>query len=239
VPSRRVLIVQEATHARVLQANLEQHGYRTCLADSALDCDGREFSERFDAILMDTILPDCDGVELCRHLRRDGVGSPILMMSTIHSVSAKVEALDAGADEYLTRPLELAELLARLRSLLRRSKAVTDAVIRSEDLVMDLYEHRVTLAGSPIKLTAKEFALLHYMMRNPRRLLTRTMIHEEVWDVNYLEGSNVIDVYVSSLRRKVDRDPHRRRIETVIGSGYRFVDRPVTSEARMPMTSAG
>ena len=170
------------------------------------------------------VLSDRDGVSLCRSLRRQKVTIPILMLSAPTSTEHKISCFDAGADDYLTKPFQLDELLARLRSLLRRSQAVEGAVLRSGDLVMNLLERQVTLGEDTVKLPAKEFELLEYMMRNPRRLLTRAMISESVWNMNYEPCSNVIDVYVSSLRRKVDRDPAHRRIETVIGSGYRFLD---------------
>jgi DNA-binding response OmpR family regulator len=170
------------------------------------------------------MLPDGDGVELCRQLRRQKVATPILMLSALSSTEDKVAGLDAGADDYLTKPFQLDELLARLRSLLRRAQATEGAMLRSGDIVMDLHERRITIRGATVKLSVKEFALLEYMMRNPRRLLTRTMISESVWDMNYEPSSNVIDVYVSSLRRKIDLDAKLPRIETVIGSGYRFID---------------
>jgi DNA-binding response OmpR family regulator len=146
------------------------------------------------------------------------------MLSALGSTQQKVAGLDAGADDYLSKPFQNDELLARVRSLLRRTQASEGAVIRSGDLVMDLQEHRVRQGGVEVKLSAKEFALLEYMMRTPGKLLTRTMISESVWDMNYEASSNVIDVYVSSLRRKIDSGSATRHIETVIGSGYRFVE---------------
>ena len=235
-PPGRILVVEDRSRAQPIQLSLEEHGYRTHVAGSALECEGLDFTARFDAILLNAVLPDCDGVDFCRRLRQHDIGTPILVLSTVDSIAAKVRVLDAGADACLTVPLQTEELLARLRSCLRRFKVVTGTVIRSGDLVMNLEEHRVTLADVLVTLTSKEFALLHYMMRNPRKLLTRAMLVESVWDTNYIAGSNVVDVYVCSLRRKVDRDPHRRRIETVIGSGYRFVD---NAEERMPTTSVG
>lgn len=151
------------------------------------------------------------------------VAAPILILADSTSTAAMVAGLDAGADDYLEQPFAMDGLLARLRSLLRRSRSSERSLLRSGSLVMNLDEHRVTLGGAQVKLSAKEFALLEFPMRNPRLLLTRTMIGESVWDVNYNSDSNVIDVYVSSLRRKVDRGPCKR-IETVIGCGHRFLD---------------
>jgi DNA-binding response OmpR family regulator len=165
-----------------------------------------------------------DAAHLCRELRRQQVAVPILILAEQASTAAKIAGLDAGADDYLAGPDPMAELLARLRSLLRRSTASEGSILRSGDLVMNLAEHRVTLAGVRVKLSAKEYALLEFMMRNPRRLLSRAMIAASVWDMNHEAGSNVIDVYVSALRRKIDRDPAQPRIETVIGCGYRYLD---------------
>lgn len=221
----RVLLVEDnAKLAQTIKTNLEQQGYSVDVARNAAQGDELAVVEHHDVILLDVMLPDGDGVELCRQLRRQKVAAPILMLTALGTTEHKVAGLDAGADDYLTKPFQVDELLARLRSLLRRSQSTESAVLRAGDLVMNLWERRVSVDGSPVTLSAKEFALLEFMMRNPGRLLTRTMISESVWDMNYESSSNVIDVYVSSLRRKVDRGPTKRRIETVIGSGYRFLD---------------
>jgi DNA-binding response OmpR family regulator len=221
----RILVVDPREGAaRTLQHALQGQGYAVDVAHTAATGDEIAVVDHHDVIILVDVARGFDGAELCRELRGQGVTAPILIVSEETSTAAKISGLDAGADDYVTAPYVFAELLARLRSLLRRSRASEGAVLRAGDLVMDLREHEVTLAGTRVKLTAKEFALLEYMMRNPRRLLTRTMISESVWDMNYESASNVIDVYVSSLRRKVDTDPARPRIETVIGSGYRFVD---------------
>lgn len=221
----RILLVEDNVKlAEAIANSLSQQGYTVDVAHSAAAGDQAGVIEHHDAIILDVVLPGTDGASLCRQLRQQGVTAPILILSGLSTTEDKVAGLDAGADDYLTKPFQPEELQARLRSLLRRSQASEGSVLRSGDLAMDLREHQVTLAGTPVKLSAKEFALLEYMMRNPRRLLTRTMISESVWDMNYESSSNVIDVYVSSLRRKVDRDPARPRIETVIGSGYRFHD---------------
>jgi two-component system copper resistance phosphate regulon response regulator CusR len=227
----RILLVEDNPKlVETVETSLAQQGYTVDVARSAAEGDQLAV-EHHDLIILDVMLSGGGGVELCRKLRRQKVAAPILMLSVLDSTGDKVAGLDAGADDYLTKPFQVDELLARLRSLLRRSQAMEGAVLRSGDLVMDLHEHQVTLGGAAVKLSAKEFALLEYMMRNPRRLLTRTMISESVWDMNYESSSNVIDVYVSSLRRKVDRGSQPPRIETVIGSGYRFVDQPEPSEA--------
>jgi DNA-binding response OmpR family regulator len=221
----RILLIEDNPKlSETIRIGLEQQGYSVDAVHSAADGDEVAVIERHDLNILDVMLPDGDGVELCRQLRRQKVATPILMLSALSSTEDKVAGLDAGADDYLTKPFQLDELLARLRSLLRRAQATEGAMLRSGDIVMDLHERRITIRGATVKLSVKEFALLEYMMRNPRRLLTRTMISESVWDMNYEPSSNVIDVYVSSLRRKIDLDAKLPRIETVIGSGYRFID---------------
>jgi DNA-binding response OmpR family regulator len=220
----RILLIEDnASLAETIKVSLVQQGYSVDVAGTADEGDEMAVVDHHDVIVLDAMLVDRDGIELCRQLRRQKVSTPILMLTVLSSTDDKVRGLDAGADDYLTKPFELAELLARLRSLLRRSLATEGAVLRVGTLELNLHERRVSLGGVLLKLSAKEIALLEYLMRNPRKLLTRTMISESVWDMNYEPGSNVIDVYVSSLRRKIDRGP-LRHIETVIGSGYRFVE---------------
>ncbi len=222
----RTLIIEDNDRlAESIKLALEQHGYAVDVALSAEDGDELAVVNGYDVILLDVMLGNRCGVELCRQLRRQKVATPILMLTVLAATEDKVKGLDAGADDYLTKPFEMDELLARLRSLLRRAQATEGAKLRAGDLVMDLHERRVSRGTQPLRLSAKEFALLEYFMRNPRRLLTRSMISESVWDMNHESSSNVIDVYVSALRRKVDLDTGESCIETVIGSGYRFVDR--------------
>lgn len=221
----RILIIEDnAKLAAALKTSLQQQGYSVDVVTTVDEGDEAAVIDHHDLIIIDRMLPDGDGVTLCRQLRQQKIKVPILILTALGSTEDKVAGLDAGADDYMTKPFQLEELLARLRSLLRRAQGTEGAVLRAGDLVMDLLEHRVSLAGVPVKLSAKEFALLEYMMRNPRKLMTRSMISESVWDMNYESSSNVIDVYVSSLRRKIDRGAPMARIETVIGSGYRFHD---------------
>jgi two-component system copper resistance phosphate regulon response regulator CusR len=227
----RILIIDDnLVLAQSTKVALEQHGYVVNVANTVEEGDEVASVNHHDAIILDVMLGNRDGVELCRQLRRRQVATPILMLTVMDSTKDKIRGLDAGADDYLTKPFEMEELLARLRSLMRRSQATEGAMLRAGTLVMDLHEHRVTANGVPVKLAGKEFALLEYFMRNPRKLLTRTMISESVWDMNYESSSNIIDVYVSNLRRKIDAGTVSL-IETVIGSGYRFVSPSEQSEA--------
>jgi len=231
----RILLIEDnAELAQAIKSSLEQEGYCVDVAGTADEGDEVARVDHHDAIILDVMLPDRDGVGLCRQLRRQRVKTPILMLTVLNSTEDKVAGLDAGADDYLTKPFELNELMARLRSLLRRNQASGDGMLRSGNLEMNLLEHRVSLGGVPLKVSAKEFALLEYLMRHPAKLLTRTMISESVWDMNFESASNVIDVYVSSLRRKIDNGSPQSRIETVVGSGYRFLnlqEKPVKGNA--------
>jgi len=166
------------------------------------------------------MLPDQDGIQVCKNLRRRGLKTPILILTALSTTTDKVTGLDAGADNYLTKPFEFAELTARVRALLRRGQAQEASVLRFEDLELDLIARRATRAGNKIKLTAKEFAMLEYLMRNPNGVLSRTAIGKHVWDMNFDNDSNVIDVYVRMLRRKIDKGFEKRLIHTVIGAGY-------------------
>lgn len=231
----RILIIEDNEKLlRSVKVCLEEHGYCIDVAKDAAEGDEIACIERHDAIILDIKLPDGDGIELCRRLREQNVSAPILILSVLAATADKVRGLDAGADDYLTKPFQTDELLARLRSLLRRSQATAGGILQSGDLQLNLIERKVYIAEVPVRMSNKEIALLEYLMRNPRKLLSRTMISESVWDMNYEPSSNVIDVYVSSLRRKIDTGTVQR-IETVIGSGYRFLDNPEPQGSLAPM----
>lgn len=199
---------------------LEEQGYVVEVTASGHDGEDKAAGQAYDGIILDVMLPDHDGVQLCKNLRRRKVATPILMLTALSGTTDKVAGLDAGADDYLTKPFDLEELVARVRALLRRSQADEGAVLHFEDVEMDLVKRSVTRSGTPIGLTAKEFALLEYFLRNPDRVLTRSLLGERVWDMAFEEESNVIEVYVSRLRNKIDRGFEKPLIHTVIGAGY-------------------
>jgi DNA-binding response OmpR family regulator len=223
----RLLVVEDNPKmASLIKKGLTEQGYAVDVAYTGHDGEFMAAGETYDAVVLDLMLPDEDGLIVCRNLRRRGVHTPILMLTALSTTQDKVTGLDAGADDYLTKPFEFDELVARLRALLRRGQAGEAPVLRFEDLEADLLKRTVTRAGQKIKLTAKEFSLLEYFLRNPNRVLSRTTIGEHVWDMNFEPESNVIDVYVSMLRRRIDKGFERKLIHTVIGAGYMLSAEP-------------
>jgi two-component system, OmpR family, copper resistance phosphate regulon response regulator CusR len=217
----RILVIEDnAKMAGFIAQGLSEQGYAVDVAHTGEEGERLAAAAPYDGIILDLMLPDHDGVEICRNLRRAGMKTPILILTALSTTADKVTGLDAGADDYLTKPFEFDELIARVRALLRRGQAREASALQFEDLEMDLVGRRVARRGQRLNLTAKEFALLEYFMRNPNRVLTRTAIGEHVWDMNFETESNVIDVYISMLRRKIDRGFDRRLIHTVIGAGY-------------------
>jgi two-component system copper resistance phosphate regulon response regulator CusR len=176
----------------------------------------------YDAVVLDLSLPDIDGVEVCRRMRARGTGGRIIMATARDGVEARIAGLDTGADDYLVKPYALAELVARLRALLRRPADAVPPTLAVEDLVLDTGSRRARRGAREIELTTKEFAVLEYLMRNHGRVVTREQISEHAWDANYDPFSNVIEVYISRLRRKVDADGEAPLLATIRGAGYRL-----------------
>jgi heavy metal response regulator len=216
----RILVVEdEKKIAGFIKRGLKEEGYAV---DTAADGDeGYELASvnDYDLIILDIMLPKCDGVTLCKKLRTDKVETPVIMLTAKTSVQDKVTGLDAGANDYLTKPFAFEELLARMRVLLRKS-AQPATRLQVADLVLDLLSHKVTRAGADIVLSSREFALLDYLMRNAGTVVTRTMISEHVWDIDFDTSTNVIDVYINYLRNKIDADFDQKLIQTIRGRGY-------------------
>jgi two-component system, OmpR family, response regulator len=221
----RVLVVEdEVKMAGLLKRALEEEGYAVDVAGRGEDALWFGTENPYDAIVLDVMLPDLDGFEVSRRLREAGRWSPVLMLTARDAVADRVAGLDAGADDYLTKPFSFAELLARLRALVRRGVAERPPVLRVGDLSLDPARRTVTRDGASIDLTAREFALLEYLMRHAGEVLTRAQLIEHVWDFAYDGDSNVVDVYIRYLRNKVDRPFGRDSIRTVRGAGYRLED---------------
>jgi len=219
----RLLVVEDNQRLRnSIKLSLEESGY---VLDTARDGEeGQDLAELtpYDAIILDIMLPKRDGLEVCRNLRRQHLRTPILLLTARDAVEDRVKGLDSGADDYLVKPFSLDELQARLRALLRRDSPDKTGMLVAADLELDPATHTVQRAGIPINLTGKEFALLEYMLRNPNWLITREMAERHVWDYGGASGSNLVDVYIRRLRRKLDDPYNVKLIETVRGFGYRL-----------------
>lgn len=219
----RILVVEDNRRLNnSLKASLIEDGYAVDVAYDGIE--GQELAEMtpYDVIILDIMLPGRDGLEVCRQLRRQKINTQILMLTARDTIDDRVAGLDSGADDYLVKPFALEELRARLRALLRRESGDKSGYLQIGDIVLDPAEHFVSRNGRSIDLTSKEFALLEYMMRNPNRLITREMAQSHIWSYDYDGASNVVDVYIRRLRRKVDEPFEIKLIETVRGVGYRL-----------------
>jgi len=208
--------------AALLRRGLEEEGYAVDLASDGDEGLFRAAENDYDVVLLDAMLPGMSGYEVCRQMRQRRRWAPVLMLTARDGIADRVAGLDAGADDYLTKPFAFAELTARLRALLRRGSAEPPPVLTVGDLTLDPAAHSVRRAGREVELTAKEFALLELLMRHHGEVLTRTRILEHVWDFAYDPSSNVVDQYIAYLRRKIDRPFAREDVETVRGAGYRL-----------------
>lgn len=221
----RVLLVEDDTRLASSVANqLRQAGFAVDVVGRGADALRESAISPYNAIVLDLQLPDVDGVDICRRLRDGGAPVRIIMATARDGVADRITGLDSGADDYLVKPYSVQELIARLRALLRRPEAALPPVYRVADLELDTATRVAHRAGRTIELTTKEFMVLECLMRNAGRVLTREQISEHAWDANYDPFSNVIDVYVARLRRKVDQASEPQLIETVRGAGYRLAE---------------
>jgi DNA-binding response OmpR family regulator len=220
----RLLVVEdEHKLASVLKRGLEEHGYAVDLAYDGDDGLAMTTAAPYDLIVLDVMLPGLDGLSLCNQLRAQKMHMPVLMLTARDAVDDRVAGLDSGADDYLTKPFAFRELLARIRALLRRDGlSARDPMLKVADLQIDTVSHEVRRSGKLIDLTSKEYAILEYFARNPNRVLTRTQIAEHVWDFDFVSMSNVIDVYIGYLRRKLGDDSEPRLLRTIRGTGYQL-----------------
>jgi DNA-binding response OmpR family regulator len=219
-----ILVVEDEQRlARLLQRVLTEERHTAEVAHSGADGLYLAQTGSFDLIVLDRMLPDLDGVEVCKQVRQLGVETPVLMLTARGSVEDRVEGLNAGADDYLVKPFAMAELLARVNARLRRDRqASITTVLKAHDLTLDLVRRDVRRGGRAIELTPKEFSLLEYLMRNAGVALTRTQILDQVWQYDLDAVSNVVDIYIHYLRDKIDKGSERPLIKTVRGVGYRL-----------------
>lgn len=217
----RLLVVEdEHKVANFIKQGLTEEGYAVDIAEEGEAGLAMALDRVHDLIILDIALPKRDGVSVLQAMRHDGVHTPVLLLTVRANIEDKVLGLDAGADDYLTKPFAFQELVARVRALLRRRADAELPVLRVADLVLDPARRTVVRHDAPIDLTPREFSLLDYFMRNPGRVLTRTMIAEHVWDYSFDTTTNVIDVYVNYLRKKIDSDHTPKLLHTVRGVGY-------------------
>ncbi|WP_369600800.1 response regulator transcription factor [Hahella sp. SMD15-11] len=225
----RILIIEDDKEvANYLRKGLEESGYSVDWADNGKDGLSMATSEDYDTLIVDRMLPGLDGLSVIRMLRAGGKNTPVLVLSALGEVDDRVEGLKAGGDDYLTKPFSFSELLARIEALNRRKAASADVVtkLRVADLEMDLLARTVKRAGKKIDLQPREFRLLEYFMRNPGQVLTRTMLLEKVWDYHFDPQTNVIDVHISRLRAKIDKEFDTPLLHTIRGAGYVLRETP-------------
>jgi DNA-binding response OmpR family regulator len=223
----RVLVVEDERKVRLaLQRGLEQEGYEVVTAADGLSGCESALTQSFDCIVLDLLLPGRDGLEVLAELRRAGKVTPVLILTARDAVEDRVTGLDAGADDYLVKPFVFAELLARLRALLRRGPGERETMLRVADLEMDLIARRVTRAGAEVPLTQREFEVLEYLLRHKNRVVTRSMLGRDVWKEPEHALTNVIDVYITLLRRKLEGPDRPPLIHTLRGVGYSLGEGP-------------
>lgn len=217
----RLLIVEdEKKMAGFLKKGLTEAGYSVDHAGTGASAEALANENQYDCIVLDVMLPDQTGFDTASSIRREGYAGPILFLSALSGTKDKVRGLDAGADDYLTKPFAFDELLARIRALLRRQSEQKSTTMRFSDLEMDLVQRKVIRAGIEISLTSKEFSLLEFFMRHQNKPVSRTSIAEHVWDVHFDSNSNVIDVYINMLRKKITSANQKKLIHTLVGVGY-------------------
>ncbi len=220
----RVLVVEDDSNLnRIIVRGLTEEGYAVDTAENGLD--GQHLAELnpYDVIVLDWMLPGKSGLEICTELRRQAIAIPVLMLTARNAVSDRVIGLDSGADDYLTKPFAFDELLARLRALLRRQSSGRTNLLQVADLTLDVATRQVQRVGQTIELTTKEFSLLEYFMRHPGIVLSKQVIEEHAWNNEFSSDSNLIEVYIRRLRRKLDDPFEHKLFETIKGAGYRLV----------------
>ncbi|MGA1824569.1 MAG: response regulator [bacterium] len=217
----RILVIEdEMKIANFISRGLKEEGYAVDIAYDGEQGHFLAMTNEHDLLILDLMLPKIDGISLCKSLRAEKYAKPIIMLTAKDKIEDKVMGLDSGADDYLTKPFAFEELLARMRVLLRKKDNYCLTQLQINDLVMDLVTHKVTRGNEEIVLTSKEYALLEYLMRNQGKVVTRTMISEHVWDINFDTFTNVIDVYINYLRKKIDHGQKKKLIHTLRGRGY-------------------
>ncbi len=215
-----LLIEDEAKIADFIKKGLKEQAYNVDIANDGIKGQELAFQNDYDLIVLDILLPKQDGWQTLKNIREEGIKTPVLMLTALAETEDKVKGLNIGADDYLAKPFEFKEFLARVRALLRRNSSEKTALLSMDTLTMNLEEHSVQREGKKIELTAKEFALLEYLLRNRKKVVSRLQISESVWGMDFDGASNVVDSYIKFLRQKIDKGFSKPLIHTVIGVGY-------------------
>jgi len=219
----RILIVEDDKKlAAFLEKGLKEEHFAVDVCRNGTDALYYIQVNNYDIILLDIMLPGKDGLTLCRQIRDNSISTPIIMLTAKDTTKDKVKGLTEGADDYLTKPFSFEELLARIRALLRRNQTHQSKVLEVNGLILDPWRHEVTRDGKKIFLTGKEYAMLEYLMRNKGRILTQSIILEHVWDMSYIGSSNIVNVYINHLRKKIDKGFEPKLIQTIRGHGYKI-----------------
>jgi len=219
----KILIIEdEKKIASLLRKGLEAQGFVVEVANNGDDGYAMATTRPYDALVLDIMLPGRDGLSILRNLRERKIPLPVILLSARSELNERLEGLNLGADDYLAKPFHIQELIARLHAITRRASGAGQSILAVEDLTMNLLTREVTRGGKAVSLTAREFSLLEHLIRSPGRVLTRVEICERVWDYNFDPGTNLVEVYVQRLRKKVDGDSASKLIETIRGVGYRI-----------------
>ena len=217
----KILIVEDEKNiSDYLRKGLSEAGYGVDAVFDGEEAVNYATALKYDLIILDIMIPKLDGIAVCTELRKRKVNSKILMVTAKDKIEDKIKGLDSGADDYLIKPFSFAELLARTRALLRRGGEVKESILEAKDLQVNLISREVYRGNNKIELTAKEFSLMEYFLRNKNHILTRTMIAEQIWEIDFITDTNVIDVYINHLRTKIDKNYKEKLIYTVRGVGY-------------------
>ncbi|MDQ3019185.1 MAG: response regulator transcription factor [Bacteroidota bacterium] len=215
-----LIIEDEKKIAEFMRKGLKEQSYNVEVSNDGLTGQRLAALNEYDVIVLDIMLPKQDGWTTCNNIRAEGIKTPIIMLTSLGQTTDKVKGLNLGADDYLTKPFAFKEFLARIRALERRGSSEKQSILKIDDLILNSAEHVVSRNKIPIKLTAKEFALLEYLLKNKKRVMSRTQISESVWGLDFDRGSNVVDTYIKFLRQKIDKGFSKKLLHTVIGFGY-------------------
>lgn len=223
----RILIIEDEKEiSNFLKRNFENDCFAVDVARDGQEGLEKALAQKYDCLILDNIMPKMTGKEVCKEIRKNGSDTPILMLSVKSETDTKVEILNAGADDYMTKPFAYEELLARMRALLRRPKEMNGEIFEIDNLVIDTKKHQASRNNKKIYLTRKEYMLLSFLMRNKGAVLSRAMILENVWDSNADPFTNTIEAHIAALRRKIDKPGEKKLIHTLTGRGYKVDDRP-------------